>query len=153
MIKTLKHPCFLLVAVAASLAGCGSSDNPASASGAASPNAISEPMPVSTPAPATVEVVSRERVLRAMRCQIVLSQSIGVAMANADTGLPPDLVSRLKVSAVARWQDFTEAHAEAAGVQASDRAEIVVQSNSLSSTDEDRQRTIDIVRDCLDSQP
>lgn len=153
MIKSLKHSSSLLVVVVAALAGCGSTDNPAPAVDGAAPVAIAEKAPVSTPAPAPIENVSRERVLRAMRCQIVLSQSIGVAMANADTGLPSDLASRLKVSTAARWQKFAEAHAQAAGVQDSDRAAIVTQVNTLSSTEDDRQRTIDAVRDCLDNEP
>lgn len=151
MFEPLKFPYFLLlaIAVAVALAGCGDSDNPTSAVSAP----ISEQAPVSTPPPALVEDVSRERVLRAMRCQIVLSQNIGVAMANADTGLPPDLASRLKVSAAMRWQEFTDAHVEAAGVQDNDRVAIVNALNTLSPTDEDRQRTIDTVRDCLDGEP
>ena len=153
MIKSLKYPCFLLVAFSAALAGCGNSENPTPPVSSTPPAADTENVPVSTPASVPVESVSRERVLRAMKCQIVLSQSIGVAMTNADTGLPPDLVSRLKASAAARWQTFAETHAQAAGVQDSDRAEIVTQVTTLSSTDDDRQQTVDTVRDCLDNEP
>jgi hypothetical protein len=153
VIKNFMYPCFLLVAVVVALTGCGNPDNPTPAISGTSPPATTEQVPVSTPAPAPVENVSRERVLRAMTCQIVLGQSIGVAMANGDTGLPADLSSRLKVSATARWQNFVVAHAQAAGVQDSDHAEIVTQFNTLSSTDDDRQRTVNTVRDCLDNEP
>lgn len=153
MIKNFMYPCFLLVAVVVALTGCGNSDNPTPAISGTPPPATTEQVPVSTPAPAPVENVSRERVLRAMTCQIVLSQSIGVAMANGDTGLPPDLASRLKASTAERWQTFVETHAQAAGVQDSERAEIVTQLNTLSSTDADRQRMVDTVRDCLDNEP
>lgn len=157
MIEFTKRRGFVLVAVVAAnvavLAGCGKSDDSTPEVGAALPAASAEPMPAAASEPATVEDVSRERVLRAMKCQIVLSQSIGVAMANGDTGLPPELASRLKASTAARWQKFAEAHAQASGVQDSDRAEIVVQLNTLSSTDSDRETNVDIVRDCLDNEP
>ncbi len=151
MIKPLKHTCLLLVAAA--LASCGSSESPSPEGRGTSPSVVTEQVPVSNPAPAPTEMVSRERVLRAMRCQILLSQMVGVAMTNADTGLPPDLVSRLKASAVARWQNFADAHAQAAGVQASDHKEIIAELNTLSSSADDRQRSVDNVRDCLDSEP
>ena len=74
-------------------------------------------------------------------------------MTNSDTGLPPDLSSRLKASTAARWEKFVAAHSERSGVKNEDHATIVTQLNPLSPTAEDRQQNIDIVRDCLDNEP
>jgi hypothetical protein len=148
--KSLKFACFLMVAAA--MAGCSESGNQAPVASSPQPaDAIDQRAAASATVP--VENVSRERVLRAMKCQIVLGQSVGVKMANAETGLPPDLVSRLKASAIARWQKFVQAHAQAAGVQDNDRAAIVAQLDKLSPTAEDRQDSVDAVRDCLDNEP
>ena len=146
----------LLISLVAALAGCGSSDSQVPAA-TATPSS-SKPVQAATasPAPAATaekEVVSRERVLRAMTCQIVLGQAVGTKMANADTGLPPDLVERLKASSITRWDTFAVEHAQSAGVQDEDRMALIVSLSKLSSSAEDRQQTIDTVRDCLDGEP
>jgi hypothetical protein len=148
--KSLTFTCSLMVAAA--MAGCSSSGNQAPVASSPQPAAAIDQQSAAS-ATAPVEDVSRERVLRAIKCQIALGQSVGVKMANAETGLPPDLVSRLKASAIARWQKFAEAHAQAAGVQDNDRAAIVAQLDKLSPTTEDRQDNVDTVRDCLDNEP
>ena len=157
MINLRKLYFIQLVVAASALAGCGSSDSGMSAADAATAAAATGHAHATTPvqeaaATTPAETVSRERVLRAMKCQIVLSQNASVAMMNnADTGLPADLAARLKVSAIARWEKFAAANAEAAGVHDSDRAQLVTQLDKLSSTAEDRQHTVEIVRDCLDN--
>ena len=141
----------LVISLAVVLAGCGSPDSQVPV--ATAPSAASKPVEKATQAPAAVSGVSRERVLRAMTCQIVLSQAVGIKMANADTGLPADLVDRLKVSAISRWDTFAVEHALAAGATDEDRLALIVSNNKLSSSAEDRERTIDTVRDCLDNEP
>ncbi|MEO7013525.1 MAG: hypothetical protein ABI127_04395 [Dokdonella sp.] len=144
----------LLFSLAVALAGCGNSDPQQPT--ATAPTADSKPVQTATPAPAAKAAtsdVSRERVLRAITCQNVLSQAIGTKMANADTGLPPDLEARLKVSAAAPWDTFAVEHAPAAGIKNEDRPALIVSLNKPSRTAEDRQHTVDIVRDCLDNEP
>lgn len=156
MTKPTQLSHLLLIASAAAMAGCSSPDSQAPVANA--PVADRTPVQAATPAPAPAATtatsdVSRERVLRAITCQIVLSQALGTKMANADTGLPADLESRLKVSAAARWDTFAVEHAPAAGVTDEDRLALIVSFNQLSPTAEERQHTVDTVRDCLDNDP
>ncbi len=158
MIEPTKLSCLLLISLAAALAGCGSPDSQAPTTAAPSTDSKTVEMgsTASTPAAAAAAAsgdASRERVLRAVTCQIVLSQAVGTKMVNADTGLPPDLEARLKVSATTRWDVFAVKHALAAGVTDEDRFALIQSHNALVATDEDRQHTIDTVRDCLDNEP
>ncbi len=91
--------------------------------------------------------------MRALTCEALLGQLVGVAMAQADTGLPPDLSARLKLSAASRWADFADAHADSAGVSQSEREQIILDLSKLSNTDQDREHTVATVRDCLDNAP
>lgn len=146
----------MLIGLAVALAGCGNADS--QLPDKATPSAVSNLAETAKPAPAPVAAaaeasISKERVLRAITCHNVLSRAVGVKMANADTGLPPDLADRLKVSALTRWKAFDDAHAQAAGVQDEDRFELIQSLNKPSPTAEDRQHTIDTVRDCLDNEP
>lgn len=146
----------LLITLAAVMAGCSNPDSQTPAAGTPSSEtkpvkAVAHPPPPA--AAAAAGNVSRERVLRAMTCQIVLGQMVGTKMTNADTGLPPDLAERLKASAISRWDSFALEHAQAAGVQDQERLALIVSLNKPSSTAEDRQHTVDTVRDCLDNEP
>ena len=144
----------LLISLAVALAGCGTPDPQQPTGTAATPD--SKPAQIAASVTSTKAVtseVTRERALRAVTCQIVLGQAIGTKMANADTGLPPDLESRLKASAAARWDTFAVEHAPAAGVNDEDRLALIVSLNKASPTVEDRQHSTDTVRDCLDNEP
>lgn len=154
MIEPAKLSRVLLIAWASALAGCGGAGPQTPAPSAAPPSsrAADVAAPDYAPAAAT-SPVSRERALRALTCQVVLAQATGVKMANADTGLPADLESRLKIGALTRWDAFAATHAQAAGVGNQDRQAIVASYNALSATAEDRQRHVDTVRDCLDNAP
>ena len=156
VIEPTKLSCLLLISLAAALAGCGSPDSQAPTTAAPSTDSKTVEMASTASTPAAAAAAgdaSRERVLRAVTCQIVLSQAVGTKMANADTGLPPDLEARLKVSATTRWDMFAVKHASAAGVTDEDRFALIQSHNTVSATEEDRQHTIDTVRDCLDNEP
>lgn len=142
--------------MAAALGGCSSPDSQSPVETV--PTVSSNPGGMATSsadsiAVATTSDVSRERVLRAMTCQIVLAQMVGTKMSNASTGLPADLEVRIKASAVTPWEKFALEHAQAAGVTDDDRASLIASENKLSSSAEDRAKTVDTVRGCLDNQP